>query len=926
MTLRTYHHWALVLGAALSGCAPLAIVGPADETESGAEQPAGAGKATDEGRATNDLEPDDDEEGDFQGDQSGGKKAAGDGPRFAEPTKGSAAALSEDALVGLVANRDTGSVTVLQLAAADGDHGPEIKATEELDVGAGSEPFQVAIGPSGDRGYVVLRQGQELLSIEQLNGKPKVGARVAVGSEPTGLVLSPAGDTAYVANWNDGTVTVVDTVAMRALRSIDLNAALVDTGYLGDVQPRPALAHPRSLALSNDHDGESSDETLYVTEYFGQQVVPEDETGSRADALKVGVVYAVSLRDDSVRTIPLSPLADMGFADNNGDTAGCFPNQLQDIALHEGYAYVLSVCASPRGPIGFKTNTAPLLSVFELTSEVEVSAGGQSLNKLWFDLYEAEGVPDDASRRMPLLANDIAFVPGTNVGYVTAGGTDAVFRFELGADGTIDKVGASTNLFINLAPAALDRALAGQRPVGLAISAAAKRTALVVNDVSRSATLLDFNTQAVAGLTDVPQAVATAARPAEGSPEEAARRGKRFFTTGLARWSLNGQGWGACESCHTDGLTDNVTWYFPTGPRQSVAMDGTFASHDPEDQRILNWTAVRDEIHDFELNTRNVSGGVGAGVDTISDPLANTDRIDLAAVGAANLNGSAADAMDPSNPLQFEKPPLLNDWNEITAWVQTIRTPRRPTELDPELVAAGKEIFQHGGCAGCHSGAKWTISRRFYTPSAEVNADLLVTPFAVPDAFPLAILPALDEAQQLLRFQNADLGLDQIQCANREVGTFGVAENEVGIAELRQDMSTVAQGNGDGRNGRGYNVPSLLGIGAGAPYFHAGGARTLEAAFAEPFATHARALSPNLLTETDAQEREYQVSALVSYLLSIDEDLESLNVPPAGALGGELCAFDAQVDPQVDQPAPDAEQDGAAQDWEEPEQGGSTEY
>ena len=56
----------------------------------------------------------------------------------------------------------------------------------------------------------------------------------------------------------------------------------------------------------------------------------------------------------------------------------------------------------------------------------------------------------------------------------------------------------------------------------------------------------------------------------------------------------------------------------------------------------------------------------------------------------------------------------------------------------------------------------------------------------------------------------------------------------------------------DPKAGIGYNVPSLLGVATGAPFLHAGNARTLEALFDTTFATHTRALAPNFLTENDA--------------------------------------------------------------------------
>ncbi len=811
---------------------------------------------------------------------------------FDGATKGSAAALSPDGLVGAVVNRDAGSVTIVSLEAGAEGEPPKLAVVEEIDLGAGSEPWQVAIGPEGESAYVVLRQAQELVRIDDLYGNPHIGERVAVGSEPTAVALSPTGRMAYVANWSDGTVMGISTDDLAVLGTVDLNEALVKTGYLGEVEARPALAHPRSIAVTNDGDYDDDDEFLYVTEYFGQQVEEIDANGANADVLKVGLVYAVDLAKSKVSTIPLSPLADMGFLDASSAVAGCFPNQLQDIAIQGDYAYVVSVCASPKGPLGVKTNTAPLVSVISLESGREVEGGGQSLNALFEAKFVEAEVPDDASRRFPLLANDIAFVPGTTVGYVTAGGTDAVFRFEVSAeDGRVSAVGASTNHFINLSPAGIDPKLVGQRPVGLVVSPTNKKAALVVNEVSHTATVLDFNTQAVAGGAEAPHVVQTAAVPEAGSDGDAVRRGKRFFTTGLARWSLNGQGWGACESCHADGLSDNVTWHFGRGARQSTAMDGTFASSDPSDQRVLNWTSIFDELHDFELNTRGVSGGVGAGVDTLSNPPQDSDRIDLAAVGAANLTGSAAQAMDPSNPLGFAEPPLLNDWNEINRYVQTLRTPRRPSTLSQALVDEGRDIFLYeGACQGCHSGEKWTISQRFYTPSAEVNQALGETFFAVPSGFPTALLPSEDPDNQLLRLAAGDAALDQIQCVNREVGTFGVAEAGVGIAELRQDMLTASQGAGDADGeGSGYNVPSLLGAAAGAPYLHAGGARTLEALFAAPFSTHARALAPNLFTEADADEKAKKVRALVEYVLAIDEGLEFPDIPKAGAKGGQIC-------------------------------------
>jgi YVTN family beta-propeller protein len=839
-----------------------------------------------------------------------------------EPQSGSAVAISPDDSLALVVNRDVGSVSVLSLG-YDKEALIQLSMTKELPLGPGSEPQQVVFAPDGASAYVVLRRDQTLLKIGSLTSEPKILSRAAVGSEPTGIAINALGTRVYVANWNDGTVSVVDTASMQVTRTVDLNPALVATGWLGEVQSRPALAHPRSIAIG--------DGVFYVTEFFGQQVEAELQDGSNSDTRKVGVVYRVTLSDWSVSTIKLSPLADMGFRDDKNGRAGCYPNQVQSIALNNGYGYVLSVCASPKGPLGVKvtttqcadvadcsglvepacvapfagapnnvcvdvasvkTTTAPLLSIFDTRTGAELDSGPVSLNARFDAVFKAAQT-EPAKQRFPLFANDLVFVSGATVGYVTGNGSDAVYRFQTDPmSGTIQSVGATTNAFIDLTPAGIAAEKAGKNPIGMAIGHTHKKVALVANDVSRNVSALDFNTQAITGGTTQTQVVATASLPIAGSDADHVLRGKRFFNTGTARWSLRGQGWGACQSCHADGLTDNVTWYFARGPRQSTSLDGSFASTHPDDQRLFNWTAINDEVADFELNTRGVSGGVGAIVSAVSAPPATADRIDFQGLGHAALGGAARQVADPQNPLQLAQAPKLGDWGDIERYMQSIRSPRAPTNLDKAQVEAGRELFiEQAKCQGCHSGEKWTVSRRFYTPSTATNTALNTAPLTVSPDFPIALLPARVAANQTLRFAGGNAAaLDAILCVLRSVGTFNVAEADVGIAELRADMTTRAQGDGNpAGEGRGYNVPSLLGASAGAPYLHAGNARTLEALFSDTFALHHQALSANFLTETDAATRSKLIGQLVQYLLSIDEQTAYPGVPGTGASGGSLC-------------------------------------
>lgn len=833
----------------------------------------------------------------------GGGDAGPEGPLSIAPgpSRGSAIAISADDSLVVAVNRDVGSITVFKTSFPE--DGSPAKLTEAHEVPVGAEPWQVALSPDGDSAYVVLRKDQKLVKVSGLKGTPAVAGSVAVGSEPTGLALTPAGSRAWVANWVDGTLSGIDTKTMELKTTVDLNVALVDSKLIGEVRARPALAHPRSVAITNDGNANEDDESIYVTEYFAQRTEAEADDGANADVAKSALVYKVKLADKSVSTIRLAPIADMGFKDNTGGTAGCYPNQLQSITIQDKYAYVSSVCASPKGPVGVVTSAVPpdvsnvkttthgAVSVIDLSSDKEVTSATASLHARFDAELVKRNAADDGSRRYPAVPSDIGFVKGGGVAYVAANAADGVFRvqYDLGQASQIAEVGAPTNMFIDLNPAGIAPAASGQNPIGIATpnSGGHKRFAFVANDVSRNVTVIDFNTQAVAGGVAAPSVERSAALPTAGSLEDDVRKGKRFFNTATGRWSLKGQGWNGCQSCHMDGLSDNVTWFFARGPRQSTSLDGSFSKKDKNDQRIFNWTAIVDEIADFEGNTRGISGGVGAIVSDKGPPPDVAHRITNAA--HAGLGGSSEDLADPANPLGIAPAPVLEDWAQIKAYVQSIRPPRKPSNLDGAKIAAGKTLFVNdGSCIGCHGGDKWTISTRFYRPSVGVTTDLSTTPWAQPAGFPAALLPAVD--QRFMRFANGNpAGLDQLQCILRPVGTFGKADAVMGqVVERRQDMTTPAQG--DQANGNGFNPPSLFGVQVGAPYLHAGGAATLESLFSADFKAHYGTLAPNFLQETNPAERAAKVEQLVQFLLSIDAEAQTTTIPAAGAQGGDFCA------------------------------------
>ncbi len=838
-------------------------------------------------------------------------------PARTTATNGSAIVMTADDAIAVAANRQAGTISVFSVTSGAT---PSLTRTAELPV-AGLEPWSVVIGNDDNTAFVVLRESGQVARIRNLRTTPTLDlTRAATGSEPTGIAISPNGRSLYVANWGEGTVTVIDAILLTVTRTIDLNDDLVGTGDLGTVTSRPALAHPRALVVTNDGDTDDADETVWVTEYFGQHRtsgLPADD--SAFDLAKEGIVYRFGAADGSaLAPVRIAPVADTGFVDSNAAVTGCFPNQLQTATLANGRLYVAGVCASPRGPTGpildaatnlpvaeargtanFKTEVHTTLFVVDTAMAVEVPAQRVLLPRAFQSRYEAMSVADDSTRRIPLMATDFAFVPASNIGYLTSYGSDAVFRVSFEADGTLREVGATANHFINLAPAGMP---AGRLPMGIAI-ANTSGLALTVNEATRNVSLIALSTQSVTG------AVESTALPAAGSPEADQLDGRRLFVTGLGRWSFRGQGWNSCEACHGDGLTDNVTWFFARGPRQSTSLDGSYQTGDPTQRRVFNWTGIFDEMHDFELNTRGNSGGIGAVVDEVSTPASVADRIHFDGTSPtpagqtatmtpqAGLNG-AVTAMMPGGAGAPGASGLirstLSDWDHIAAWARTVRSPHAPVGLVAADVTAGRTLFETNNCAGCHGTAMWTSSRVFWTPSEATNAaagTLRTTNYTAPALFPAALNPASSAAGRTasLRFPaGATAGAnDQIQCVLRAVGTFPATGNmpilptgsPVVIREVRTNMSTDAQGLS------GFNPPSLLDGVAGAPYFHAGNARSLEEVFDPAYAAHYQALSENFLETGD---RALQVRQIVAFLLSIDESTTAAAVPSLG-YSPQLC-------------------------------------
>ena len=138
---------------------------------------------------------------------------------------------------------------------------------------------------------------------------------------------------------------------------------------------------------------------------------------------------------------------------------------------------------------------------------------------------------------------------------------------------------------------------------------------------------------------------------------------------------------------------------FPDGPRQTIELAGTFDHRFHNNQisldhvRILNWSAVRDEVQDFELNTRAVFGGQGL----IRDGRPVINLINADGTGEANSG------RDP----ELEALAIYQAYG--------IRTPIAPP-ISSEEFLGGAQLFEAMNCtsatAGCSGPTRSATSRR----------------------------------------------------------------------------------------------------------------------------------------------------------------------------------------------------------------------
>ncbi len=795
---------------------------------------------------------------------------------FSAPTYSGPIAMSAGDRLVWVVNPTNDSVSVIRMETN--------RVIETIKVG--DEPHGVALDPANRYAYVANAADSTVSVIRIQNASPKhfrakldgrVGDRgqLTTGAEPWDIVASPDGRRIFVANSAQDTITVIDA-ARRTVRGKARRHAKRPS-IIGNVDLRNSrcndpdrLRHfqPRGLAVTRDS------KKLYVTAFFAF-VRPGAKQGD--DNGKEGVVCRLDINTKSkklrsyrpARRIVLAPRPTGFLIDSDPDTlvpdpVGAFPNQLQSIVLRGDRAYLPNIAASPDGPRRRNGNTHSYVNqITGIRGAGEADAGSINLH--------FGGLELSPSTPTLFFANawGIAFTTQRGYGsaYAVSAGSDVLVKLYVALDGALGfTVDENTTDYVDLNDPdnpATSGNNAGKNPQGIVINRRGTR-AYVTNFISRNVSVVDLTTDRVE------KVIRTAPLPRAGSRDEVVALGAELFNSsrGIFNLPVNAtvntrvherlasQGFGGCSSCHFKGLTDGVVWESESGPRKSLPLNATFDPKDPNDQRILNYSAIFDEVEDYELYVR---GREGHGPGDLSSPTGVT------IYKACDTPPPDVNSLDPEHGLlmgdsgdpdrapcvisPFTKPnanrpqytvslpghsravPALTALKEYLRY--GIRTPNGPLAspkvadgVDAADVRAGRRLFFESGCNSCHGGAKWTTStKNFRSPPDPAKVFTETSPAPVSGS-PVD-LPYLNSfLRDIGSFNLGVAGQDNAFGAN--IGAEELAAPRLDGPEALERQDALGRDyNGDGK-GNGYNVPSLLGIYAAPPYYHNGACETLD--------------------------------------------------------------------------------------------------
>lgn len=489
------------------------------------------------------------------------------------------------------------------------------------------DPRSIAI--SNGLAYVVNRGGDSISVLRTSDRALQARIPLARGSQPAGIVIDPSAQYAYIS---------------LSARSQIVRLQLSTLQVTGRIDVGPQVRH---LGLSGDG-------LTLLASRFITPPVPGEHGASISLTAGGGEVLIIDTVSMTRRTTAiLAPDTGPDAEDN----ARGLPN------------YLMAPVFSPDGltaVVPFKAD-----NIYRgLLRDGQAREFDRLVRSKMATLLLASGTEQTAARidfdnNSPATAID--FGPWGNHLFVIHEGSRQLQVLDAYSGGAL----ASTTL--------------GHAPQGLVVSPDGSRV-YIHNWLDRSLSIVDTASLLEGASTSLP-VVATVDLTVGEALAATVLRGKRLFHDAQDP-RLTRENYQSCASCHHDGGDDGRVWDLSDageGLRNTIDLKGRRGTgHGP-----VHWSANFDEIHDFELDIRNVFGGTGLLSDVAFD--------------------------QSGNPLGFPKAGQSADLDALAAYVSSLNKTGLSPERDPSgsftaSAAAGRTLFRQLNCAGCHGGPDFTDS------------------------------------------------------------------------------------------------------------------------------------------------------------------------------------------------------------------------
>jgi YVTN family beta-propeller protein len=506
-----------------------------------------------------------------------------------------------------------------------------------------------------------------------------LAAAARAGTSNSLLDVSADGSRLLVTNPDSGTVTVVDTVARKALREIRVGDKPEGVTWIGN-GPLAAVAvyHEDRIAFVDTDTGRVVQQVPVADEPYG---IVANKAGTRLWVTHEypGTVSEIDVGARKVvREIPVGAFV-RGIA-LAPDESRLYVTEFYTAILHavdlktgkvvdswKGHSIdnlCRNVVIHPRRPKAYLSH---------IRSRVEVTDGSGSI---FPHVSICDLIPPNGSKRRTSVAMDTY----NNVHVVTN-----PWEAALSPDGKrLYTIYAGTN-DMNVSRV-LDDDYEEIERIGYAMPTGRNPRAVRVSPDGKSVYIynaMDFAVGIYQADTMRPLATVKTCEPPK-TPEWV--RGKILFNTALR--PMTSRNWIACSSCHPDGHSDGRVWHQPEGLRKTTALFGLAHTHP------LHWSADRDEVQDFEYTIR---GKLMQGPGLLGGPMKPKRGFEPVEL-EERLSGRSKD-LDAlaiyCNSFDFTLSPHIP----------------APGKLAP-AAERGKQMFFSTavGCATCHSGPYYTDS------------------------------------------------------------------------------------------------------------------------------------------------------------------------------------------------------------------------